>query len=79
MAMRIVAPKKLPFPGSKDAYNMLRRGAQRGALRNFNEAVGEELIDLGFAAIQGAELVVTDAGRQILLTHAYREPSVCWP
>jgi hypothetical protein len=57
------------FPGTKDAYNMLVRAADRGSLANFNDVIAEQLISSGLAVVEGSQLVPTETGRQMAETH----------
>ena len=51
------------FSGSREAFQMLRRLARKGDLRNYNDAVAGELIDQGYARARDENLVLTDEGR----------------
>ena len=51
------------FSGSREAFQMLRRLATKGSLRNFNDVVAGELIKQGYARAQDEDLVLTDEGR----------------
>ncbi len=52
------------FPGSRDAFQMLRRLVVHGTLRNFNDVIATELIDGGMASREHDELIATERGRE---------------
>ncbi len=60
------------FAGSHDAFQMLGRLVGKGKLRNFNDAIAEELIRAGYAVVEGDELLPTDVGAETART-------VTWP
>ena len=60
------------FEGSHDAFQMLGRLVSKGKLRNFNDAIADELILAGYAIVAGEELVPTEIGAETART-------VTWP
>ena len=60
------------FDVSHDAFQMLGRLAAKGKLRNFNDAIADELILAGYALADGDELLPTEFGVEIART-------VTWP
>ena len=55
------------FSGSREAFQMLRRLATKGNLRNFNDVIAGEPIKQGYARAHDEDLVLTDEGRQASL------------
>ena len=64
------------FAGSHDAFQMLNRLVAKGALRNYNDAIAEELLVGGYAVTRDDELVPTESGVEIsrTLTWPSRQP-----
>ena len=60
------------FEGTHDAFQMLGRLVSKGKLRNFNDAIADELIGAGYAFVRGDELLPTGRGEEIVRT-------VLWP
>ena len=60
------------FEGSHDAFQMLGRLVSKGKLRNFNDAIADELILAGYAVVAGEELFPTEIGTETART-------VTWP
>lgn len=60
------------FEGTHDAFQMLGRLVSKGKLRNFNDAIADELIGAGYALVGGDELLPTVRGEEIVRT-------VLWP
>ena len=58
------------FSGSREAFQMLRRLATKGNLRNFNDVIAGELIKQGYARAHDEDLVLTDAGREASISLA---------
>jgi hypothetical protein len=50
------------FPGSRDAFQMLRRLVAHGTLRNYNDVIATELVEAGLASVRQNELLATDEG-----------------
>ncbi|MGQ7791158.1 hypothetical protein ACUN0C_01980 [Faunimonas sp. B44] len=55
--------KPVAFPGSREAFRMLQRLAAKGVMRNYNDALAEQLTERGYARVDAAGLVPTEAGR----------------
>jgi hypothetical protein len=60
------------FEGSHDAFQMLGRLVGKGKLRNFNDAIADELVLAGYAFVDGDELLPTQMGAETART-------VTWP
>lgn len=60
---------KPAFSGSRDAFAMLTRAVTRGSLRNYNDAIAEELLLSGHAVLAEGALVPSEIGRQVAATH----------
>ncbi|HWT29773.1 MAG TPA: hypothetical protein VN240_01970, partial [Propylenella sp.] len=58
------------FSGSREAFQMLRRLATKGNLRNYNDVIAGELIKQGYARPHDKALVLTDEGREASLNLA---------
>lgn len=65
------------FDGSHDAFQMLGRLVCKGKLRNFNDAIAEELVVAGYAVVAGEELLPTATGVETArtLTWPSRQPA----
>ncbi len=50
------------FPGSWNAFELLKRLVFRGPCSRFDPGFAGELISAGFARIEGRELVATETG-----------------
>ena len=60
------------FEGTHDAFQMLGRLVAKGALRNFNDAIAEELVEASYARVSSDELFPTERGVDVVRT-------VLWP
>ena len=60
------------FQGTHDSFQMLGRLVTKGALRNFNDAIADELIEGGYARVAADQLFPTERGVEIVRT-------VLWP
>ena len=55
--------KAAVFPGSREAFRMLQRLVGKGPMRNYNDALAEELTKRGFACVADGALIPTEEGR----------------